>query len=118
MTDVPEDLRLNFYMGQIVINDSFAEHEARVLWSSLREVGLVGEKRPEMFGRLLPSLGAALAAPVVPDPFREIALPVLESARGWHTYRRDLVHDLLVKGWGKGDEIRSATGKHPPRPMR
>jgi hypothetical protein len=117
MTEVPEEFRLSYYMGEIVIRDSFAEHEARVFWKVLYEVGIVGGKRPEMFGRLLPQLETAVQGPGVPTEFRDIAAPLLESTRVWHKYRRDLVHDLLVTGWGRGDDVMSATGKHPPRPM-
>ena len=118
MIEVPEEFRLNYYMGEIVISDSFAEHEARVFWNVLHGVGLMVGRRPDMFGRLLPALEAAVGGPTVPAEFRDIATPLLESARVWHKYRRDLVHDLLVKGWGRGDEVRSALGKHPPRPMQ
>jgi hypothetical protein len=29
-----------------------------------------------------------------------------------------MVHDLLVMGWGRNDDVHSAIRKHPPRPMR
>lgn len=117
MTEVPEELQLNYYLGSIVISDSFAEHEARVFWYVLHSVGLVSGNRPEMFGRLLPNLEAAMNEPAVPAKFRDIALPLLEWARKWHTYRRDLVHVLPVTGWGKSKDVNSAIGKHLPGPM-
>lgn len=116
--EIPEPLRLNYFVGDIVISDSFTEHEARVLWGELLAVGLVPGKRPEMFGRLLPNLEDAFKRPEVPDDLRQMALDLLATTRTWHTYRRDLVHDLLTMGWGRGDEVVSALRKHPPRPMR
>jgi hypothetical protein len=117
MTEVPAEYRLNYYIGEIVISDSFAEHESRLFWNALHDVKLASGKRPKMFGRLLPALEEAIAGPTVATEFRDIATPLLESTRVWHKYRRDLVHDLLVKGWGKGDDVHSAIGKNPPRPM-
>jgi hypothetical protein len=81
MIEVPAEYRLNYYIGEIVISDSFAEHEARVLWNTLHEVELVVGKRPEMFGRLLPALEEAVAGQTVPAEFRDIALPLLLDAR-------------------------------------
>jgi hypothetical protein len=117
MTEIPEELQLNYYMGEIVISDSFAEHEARVLWAALFGAGILAGKRPEMFGRLLPQLEDAFGLPQVPAELREIALPLLATTRKWHKYRRDLVHDLLVTGWGRDDAVQSALGKNAPRPM-
>lgn len=116
--DVPEEQRLNYYTGDIVISDSFAEHEARVLWEALHGVQLVTGKRPEMFGSLLPKLREAFEQPRVPDEFRRIAVELIETTQKWHRYRRDMVHDLLVMGWGRNDDVHSAIRKHPPRPMR
>jgi hypothetical protein len=118
LDQIPEELRLNYFMGDIVISDSFAEHEARVLWNTLQTAELVRGKRPEMFGRLLPRLQEAFVSPRVPKDLREIAVSLLETTRTWHSYRRDLVHDLLTMGWGRGDDVHSALGKRPPRPMR
>jgi len=115
--EVPKEFQLNYYVGDIVISDSFAEHAARVFWHTLGQVGLVSGGQPEMFGRLLPKLVMAVDAPALPAEFREIAVPLLELAQKWHRYRRDLVHDLLVTGWGEGNDVRSAIGKHPVRPM-
>lgn len=115
--DVPEPLRLNYFVGEITISDSYAEHEARVLWNVLARVGLVKGKWPEMFGRLLPGLQEAFERPEVPGAFREIVLPLLATTRNWHAYRRDLVHDLLTTGWGEAGHVQSALGKNPPRPM-
>src|SRR5690349_17939591 len=99
--DVPEALRLNYYVGAIVINDSFTEHEARVLWNDLLPLGLVKGKRPEPFGRLIPDLREAFELPQVPEELRAIALDLIDTTKKWHTYRADLVHDLLVMGWGR-----------------
>jgi|GEM_PF-1780855 len=115
--DVPEGQRLNYFTGDIVISDSFAEHEARVLWNTLYDVKLVSGKRPEMFGALLPRLQEAFERPEVPEDIRGIALGLIETTQRWHRYRRDMVHDLLVMGWGRDDDVHSAIGKHPPRPM-
>lgn len=117
MAEVPEQFRLSYYLGEIVIRDSFAEHEAHVLWKVLYELGIVSGKRAVMFGRLLPQLSNAIQDSGFPAEFRDIAVPVFESTRVWHKYRRDLVHDLLVTDWGRGDDVMSATGKNPPRPM-
>lgn len=115
--DVPEPLRLNYFVGEITISDSYAEHEARVLWNTLAAAGLVTGKRPEMFGRLLPVLQAAFDRPEVPEDFRAIVAPLLAETQRRHTYRRDLVHDLLTTGWGREGHVQSALGKNPPRPM-
>lgn len=116
--DVPKEQRLNYYTGEIVISDSFAEHEARVVWRELERAHLVSGKQPDMFGRLLPRLRDAFELPQVPNDLREIALELLDTTRKWHQYRRDMVHDLLVMGWGREDDVHSAFRKHPPRPMR
>lgn len=116
--DVPKEQRLNYYTGEIVISDSFAEHEARVVWRELERAHLVSGKQPHMFGRLLPRLRDAFAMPQVPNDLREIALELLDTTRKWDQYRRDLVHDLLVMGWGRTDDVHSAFRKHSPRPMR
>lgn len=115
--EVPEELRLNYYVGAIVISDSVAEHEARVLWGKLSSVGRVTGNYPQMFGRLLPELERTFEQPDLPSELREMALDVLATTRHWHRYRRDLVHDLLTVGWGRNDDVYSALGKHPPRPM-
>lgn len=115
--DVPEELRLNYYTGEIVISDSFAEHEARVVWRELHRAHLVPEKQPDMFGRLLPSLRDTFELPRVPIDLREIAVELIDTTRKWHQYRRDMVHDLLLTGWGRTDDVHSAFRKHPPRPM-
>lgn len=116
--DVPKEQRLNYYMGEIVISDSFAEHEARVVWRELERAHLVSNKQPAMFGRLLPRLRDAYELPQVPKDLREIASELLDTTWKWHRYRRDMVHDLLVMGWGRTDDVHSAFRKHPPRPMR
>lgn len=117
LDEIPEPLRLNYLVGEITISDSYAEHEARVLWNALGNVGLVKGKWPETFGRLLPGLEDAFGRPEVPDELREIVLPLLSQTRRWHKYRRDLVHDLLTTGWGQEGHVQSALGKNPPRPM-
>jgi len=116
--DVPEALRLNYYMGEIAISDSFAEHEARVLWNHLFAVGLVSGKRPKMFGPLLKQLEEAFAKHELPDEYREIGAPLIAMTGEWHRYRSALVHDLLVIGWGRADDVHSAINKHPPRPLK
>ncbi|HTN90948.1 MAG TPA: hypothetical protein VL242_45060 [Sorangium sp.] len=118
LEDIPEALRLNYYVGDIVIGDSFTEHEGRVLWNALRSVGLVEGDYEQMFGRLLPKLENAFRRPEVPAELSSIALDLLATTRKWHGYRSALVHDLLTIGWGRDDDVLSALGKHPPRKMR
>jgi hypothetical protein len=118
LDEVPEPLRLSYLVGEITISDSYTEHEARVLWGVLRGMGLVSGKRwPREFGRLLPLLEDAFAQPEVPDEFRDLVLPLITTTRRWHTYRADLVHDLLATGWGEAGHVQSALSKNPPRPM-
>lgn len=115
--ELPAHLQLSLFTGEIVIHDSWAEHEARVLWRVLNDAGFASGKRPEMFGRLLPNLQQSLEAAAVPSGLRDIGLPLIESTRKWHQYRTDLVHDLLTTGWGPDGEVQSALGKHPPRSL-
>lgn len=117
LDEVPAKQHLSFYLGEIVIRDSWAEHEARVLWNVLSESGITTGKRPEMFGRLLPAIEESMKKASVPSEFREIAGPLIERTRRWHKYRTDLVHDLLTTGWSRDGAVQSALGKHPPRPM-
>lgn len=117
LEDVPEALRLNYFVGEIVITDSFAEHEARVLWKELHDAQLVSGRRPEPFGRLLPALLEAFQQPSVPADLGEIAAGLLTTTQMWHRYRRDIVHDLPVMNWGRTGDVYSAISKHPPRPM-
>lgn len=99
--EIAEEHQLPYFLGQIVINDSYAEHEARVLWNAFHAAGLVKGKRPEMFGRLLPSLAEALKLPEAASEYRDVVAPLIEETRSRHRYRRDLVHDLLSTGWGE-----------------
>jgi hypothetical protein len=117
--EVPDALRLNYYVGAIVINDSFTEHEGRVFWNTLREAGLTEDDYPREFGRLLRDVKKVLRAPEAPAEFRTLARDVIITTAKWHRYRSDLVHDLPTMGWGRrSDDVVSALNKNPPRPMR
>lgn len=117
LDDVPMELRLSYFVGEIVIADSYAEHEARVLWTVLADLGVLRGRRPEAFGRLLPGLIQAFAPPAVPEAFSRIAQDALHHAQRWHRFRRDLVHDLLALDRRGTGDVFSALRRHPPRPM-
>jgi hypothetical protein len=95
MTDVPPELALNYYVGRLTIQDSWTEHEARVLWKDLAVCGVVKGQWAREFGRLLPKLEDAFKLPQIPKELRDIALPLLALTRKWHKYRADLVHDMV-----------------------
>ena len=113
MTDVPPELALNYYVGKLTIQDSWTEHEARVLWKDLSVCGIVKGQWAREFGRLLPRLEDAFKLPQIPNELRDIALPLLALTRKWHKYRADLVHDMVTTGWGKEGEVQSAIGNDP-----
>jgi hypothetical protein len=118
LDDVPEPLRLNYFVGEITVSDSYAEHEARVLWNTFSAAGLVkGKQWPGFFGTLLNVLTEAFERPEVPELLSEIVLPLLATTQRWHNYRAHVVHDLLAIGWGEAGHVQSAIGKSPPRPM-
>lgn len=117
--DVPNELRMSYFVGEIVIRDSYAEHEARVLWNVLRAHQVVDSDYPREFGRLLKHMRRALLNEAVPEDIRQIALGVVEQATRWHRYRSALVHDLLSTGWRQDDgDVHSRLNKNPPRPLR
>lgn len=121
--DLPKEFELSFYLGEIVRNDVYAEHEMRVLWNFLDAAGLrqglsAGDYkrgRERDFGRLIPQVRKLLSQSAVPPEFRRIALDVIETTHVSHTYRAKLVHDLLVQSPWDGNTVRSAFGTNPPR---
>lgn len=117
--EIPSGLRLSYFVGEIVIRDSYAEHEARVLWNVLRTHEIVDKNHSREFGWLLDDLRKALRHKSIPDEIRQVARNVVRLATRWHKYRSALVHDLLTTGWREGDDdVHSAINKEPPRPLR
>ena len=116
--DLPEDAQLSYLVGEIVRNDTYDEHEARVLWGYLFDAGLgAGTKRERDFGRLLPQLRTMLHEATVPQKFQRLATQVVDLAILGHRYRRDLVHDLLLHGGYTRGKVWSATGAFPAREL-
>jgi len=116
--DLPDEYRLSFLVGEVVRNDSHAEHETKVLWNRLETAGLGdGSDREDTFGRLLPQVLEMATRPGVPNPFRKAAAQTLNLALRAHQYRADLVHDLLQHGRWTDGAVWSALNQFPPRPM-
>lgn len=118
MDELPEQYRLSWLLGELVRNDTSAEHEARVLWNTLRAAGLgSGEICPRDFGRLLPELRRMVSVESVPNEFSNIATSVIDEVRPAHKLRAVLVHDLLHHGdWTRG-RVLSAFNRHPPQTL-
>ncbi len=117
--EIPSHLRLSYFVGEIVIRDSYAEHEARMLWNVLRKHEIVSTEYPRAFGGLLTQTRRALRHDRLSEEIRRVAFGVIESAAKWHRYRSDLVHDLLTTGWRQeGDDVHSVLNRNPPRPLR
>jgi cell division protein FtsL len=100
--DMPEMYRLSFLVGEIVRNDTYAEHETRVLWNRLRDAGLGEENRQRDFGRLLPQVRSMLAEDRVPTKFRRLATQVVDDTLHAHQYRSARHADARSVDEGKG----------------
>lgn len=116
--DVPERYRLSYLVGEIVRNDSYAEHEARVLWHRLRAVGLGAERPLREFGRLLSELRRMMRDDRVPGDFSVIGQGAVDELAAAHRLRASLVHDVLMQVPWRDGQVISAIRRAPNRPIQ
>jgi hypothetical protein len=114
---VPDEFRLSFVVGEIVRNDVYAENETKVLHSKLAAAGLTTAAPERDFGRVLPQVLKVLESPQVPEPFRKIAVRVVDLTARAHAVRRETVHDILIQMPSDQDRIRSGFGNGKSRAM-
>lgn len=108
-SDIPEQYRLSFLIGEVVRADVGVELEVRALWANLRAAGFGPEKPGDSFGRVLSSVRRTFEDEAgIPGPYRELAEPVLEEVKSAHDRRNALAHDYWVQMPFRYDRARAA----------
>jgi len=117
LDDLYPKYRLSYLIGEIVRNDVWVESEMRMVWKKLRAVGLLADDLQRDYGRLIKQVRKPLALPETPEPFRTIALEVIDAAQGAHKRRSVLAHDILMVDVVDDSRVRSLRSLTPTRPL-
>ncbi|MGO4535199.1 hypothetical protein [Leifsonia sp. 2MCAF36] len=117
LEDLDAKYRLSYLIGEVVRNDVWAESEMRSVWRALHNAQLPIGPMQRNFGFLIPQVRKTLRLPAVPEPFRKIALEVVEATHAAHQRRNTVAHDLLMQDHFDSNLVRSMRTSAAPRPL-
>ncbi len=117
LSEIPEQARLSYLIGEIVMWDVWAENETRVLCAALDRAGVTAGGWQGDYGRMIPQLLTAIDEQDIPEPFRELASSVINAALRAHQKRSKYAHDILIPDHAEPEKVRSLIKRDPPRPL-